>query len=132
MNIEELTENFELLEDWEDKYRYIIDLGEKLPPLDEKFKTEKWKVRGCTSQVWLVPEIKNGIISFKGDSDAAIVKGIVSIVLMIFSNKSAQAIKEIAVENIFAKLGLEEHLSPSRRNGLVSMVEKIRFYADNM
>ncbi|MGN0913616.1 MAG: SufE family protein [Alphaproteobacteria bacterium] len=132
MNIEELTENFELLEDWEDKYRYIIDLGEKLPPLDEKFKTEKWKVRGCTSQVWLVPEIKNGIISFKGDSDAAIVKGIISIVLMIFSNKSAQAIKEIAVENIFAKLGLEEHLSPSRRNGLVSMVEKIRFYADNM
>ncbi len=132
MNIEELTENFELLEDWEDKYRYIIDLGEKLPPLDEKFKTEEWKVRGCTSQVWLVPEIKNGIISFKGDSDAAIVKGIVSIVLMIFSNKSAQAIKEIAVENIFAKLGLEEHLSPSRRNGLVSMVEKIRFYADNM
>ena len=79
-----------------------------------------------------MPEIKNGIISFKGDSDAAIVKGIVSIVLMIFSNKSAQAIKEIAVENIFAKLGLEEHLSPSRRNGLVSMVEKIRFYADNM
>ena len=132
MNIEELTENFELLEDWEDKYRYIIDLGEKLPPLDEKFKTEEWKVRGCTSQVWLVPEIKNGIISFKGDSDAAIVKGIVSIVLMIFSNKSAQAIKEIAVDNIFAKLGLEEHLSPSRRNGLVSMVEKIRFYADNM
>lgn len=132
MNIEELTENFELLEDWEDKYRYIIDLGEKLPPLDEKFKTEEWKVRGCTSQVWLVPEVKNGIISFKGDSDAAIVKGIVSIVLMIFSNKSAQAIKEIAVENIFAKLGLEEHLSPSRRNGLVSMVEKIRFYADNM
>lgn len=132
MNIEELTENFELLEDWEDKYRYIIDLGEKLPPLDEMFKTEEWKVRGCTSQVWLVPEIKNGIISFKGDSDAAIVKGIVSIVLMIFSNKSAQAIKEIAVENIFAKLGLEEHLSPSRRNGLVSMVEKIRFYADNM
>ena len=132
MNIEEPTENFELLEDWEDKYRYIIDLGEKLPPLDEKFKTEEWKVRGCTSQVWLVPEIKNGIISFKGDSDAAIVKGIVSIVLMIFSNKSAQAIKEIAVENIFAKLGLEEHLSPSRRNGLVSMVEKIRFYADNM
>lgn len=132
MNIEELTENFELLEDWEDKYRYIIDLGEKLPPLDEKFKTEEWKVRGCTSQVWLVPEVKDGIISFRGDSDAAIVKGIVSIVLMIFSNKSAQAIKEIAVENIFAKLGLEEHLSPSRRNGLVSMVEKIRFYADNM
>lgn len=132
MNIDELIENFELLEDWEDKYRYIIDLGTKLEPLDEKFKTEEWKVRGCTSQVWLVPEVKEGLIHFYGDSDASIVKGIISIVFVIYSNKSAQAIKEIAVENIFAKLGLEEHLSPSRRNGLVSMVEKIKYYADNL
>lgn len=132
MDIEELTENFELLEDWEDKYRYIIDLGTKLAPLDEKYKTDDWKVRGCTSQVWLVPEVKGGILCFKGDSDAMIVKGIIAIVLIIFSNKSAQDIKKIAVENIFAKLGLEEHLSPSRRNGLASMVEKIRFYADNL
>ncbi len=132
MDIDELIDNFELLEDWEDKYRYIIDLGTKLEPLDEKFKTEDWKVRGCTSQVWLVPEVKNGIIHFYGDSDASIVKGIIAIVFIIYSNKSAQAIKEIAVENIFAKLGLEEHLSPSRRNGLVSMVEKIKYYADNL
>lgn len=129
-DIEELIENFELLEDWEDRYRYLIDLGEKLEPLPEEYKTDEWLVRGCQSQVWLVPSIKDGKLTFKGDSDAIIVKGIIAIVFVIFGNKSAKEIKEIEVENIFAKLGLGEHLSPSRRNGLASMVEKIRFYAD--
>ena len=136
MQIEELIENFELLDNWEDKYRYIIDLGEKLPPLDDKFKTQEWKVHGCQSQVWLVPEVKSEnnqkVIDFYGDSDAAIVKGIVAIILMIFTHKTAKEIKEIAVEDIFAKLGLKEHLSPSRRNGLASMAEKIRFYAETL
>lgn len=134
MDIDELVDNFTLLDDWEDKYRYIIDLGSKLPPLDEKYKTDDWKVRGCQSQVWLVPEVReiNGekILDFKGDSDAAIVKGIVAIILSIYSNKSAQMIKSVAVGDIFAKLGLEEHLSPSRRNGLASMNEKIKYYAN--
>ena len=134
MDIDELVDNFALLDDWEDKYRYIIDLGSKLPPLDEKYKTDDWKVRGCQSQVWLVPEGReiNGekILDFKGDSDAAIVKGIVAIILSIYSNKSAQMIKSVAVGDIFAKLGLEEHLSPSRRNGLASMNEKIKYYAN--
>lgn len=134
MDIDELVNNFALLDDWEDKYRYIIDLGSKLPPLDEKYKTDDWKVRGCQSQVWLVPEVReiNGekILDFKGDSDAAIVKGIVAIILSIYSNKSAQMIKSVAVGDIFAKLGLEEHLSPSRRNGLASMNEKIKYYAN--
>ena len=133
MDIDELVDNFALLDDWEDKYRYIIDLGSKLPPLDEKYKTDDWKVRGCQSQVWLVPEVReiNGekILDFKGDSDAAIVKGIVAIILSIYSNKSAQMIKSVAVGDIFAKLGLEEHLSPSR-NGLASMNEKIKYYAN--
>lgn len=133
MNITELIENFDLLEDWEDKYRYIIDLGEKLPPLSAKFKTQDWKISGCQSQVWLVPEVKEvaGIkyIDFQGDSDAAIVRGIIAIVLSIFAHKSAQEIKEIAVDDIFVKLGLSEHLSPSRRNGLAAMTDKIRYYA---
>lgn len=129
MDIAELIENFELLDGWEDKYKYIIELGEKLEPLDEEYRTEEWKVRGCQSQVWLEPEFKDGKIRFKGDSDAFIVKGLIAIVLMIYSNKSAQEIKEIEVEEIFAKLGLQEHLSPSRRNGLFSMVEKIKSYA---
>lgn len=130
MDIEELTENFELLEDWEDKYRYIIDLGSKLQPLDEKFKIEEWKVRGCQSQVWLVPSKQDGKLHFSGDSDAMIVKGLIAIVMMIYSDKSPVEIKSIAVDDIFAKLGLSEHLSPSRRNGLISMTEKIKYYAN--
>ncbi len=130
-NIAELIENFSMLEDWEDKYQYLIDLGEKLPPLAEEYKTDTWKVSGCQSQVWLVPKYKDGMLSFKGDSDAIMVKGIIAVILAIYSNKSAQEIKKIEVGKIFAKLGLEEHLSPSRRNGMMSMVDKIRFYAEN-
>ena len=132
MTIDDLIENFEFLDNWEDKYRYIIELGEKLPAFDDSYKIDSWKVEGCTSQVWLVPDIKEGVISFIGDSDASIVRGIIAIVLMIFSNKSVKEIKQIEVENIFVKLGLQEHLSPSRRNGLASMVEKIKFYADKL
>lgn len=131
-NIEELVENFSMLEDWEDKYQYLIDLGEHLPPLEEKYKTDVWKISGCQSQVWLVPEEKDGVLSFKGDSDAIMVKGIITVVLAIYGNKSAQEIKKIEVEKIFAKLGLGEHLSPSRRNGMMSMVDKIRFYAESL
>lgn len=130
MDINELTENFEFLDGWEDKYRYIIELGEQLPPLPEKFRTEEWKVRGCQSQVWLIPEKNDGKIDFMGDSDAMIVKGLIAIVLMIYSHKSPSEIKSVAVEDIFAKLGLSDHLSPSRRNGLIAMTEKIKHYAD--
>ena len=129
MNIEELADNFSLLDCWEDKYAYIIELGENLEPLGQELHTEEWKVRGCQSQVWLVPNVCGGKIHFRGDSDAMIVKGLIAIVLMIYSDKKAQEIKEIAVDEIFAKLGLQEHLSPSRRNGLFSMVEKIKYYA---
>ena len=130
MSIDELIENFEFLDSWEDKYRYIIELGEKLPPLDDIFKTDEWKVRGCQSQVWLVPSKKGDIIEFTGDSDAMIVKGLIAIVLMIYNHSSAAEIKAININDIFARLGLSEHLSPSRRNGLEAMVEKIRHYAD--
>lgn len=129
MTIDELIDNFELLDDWEDKYRYIIELGLNLPPLDDKFKTEEWKVRGCQSQVWLVPTNNDGKISFQGDSDAMIVKGLIAIVLLIYNQLTADEIKNIAVADIFAKLGLGEHLSPSRRNGLIAMTEKIKYYA---
>ncbi len=127
--IETLIENFSMLDSWEDKYQYLIELGEKLPPLAPEYKTEAWKVSGCQSQVWLVPENIDGKIYFKGDSDAIMVKGIIYLLLAVYRNKSAQEIKEIEVEKIFAKLGLGEHLSPSRRNGMMSMVDKIRLYA---
>lgn len=130
MDIEELAENFELLDDWEDKYRYIIELGEKLPPLPAEFHTDEWKVQGCQSQVWLVPEKQGDKLFFKGDSDAVIVKGIIAIVLMIFSSHTAQEIKAINIEEIFNRLNLREHLSPSRRNGLAAMTAKILHYAN--
>ena len=130
MQVDELIENFEFFDCWEDKYRYIIELGENLPSLDEKSHTEEWKVRGCQSQVWLVPHKENGKVWFEGDSDAVIVKGLIAIVLMIYNHKSTAEIKEVDVEDIFAKLSLQEHLSPSRRNGLISMTEKIKYYAE--
>ncbi len=133
MDIDELSENFELLDNWEDKYRYLIDLGEKLPPFAEQYRTEEWKVSGCQSQVWLVPSVaeKDGEsrLTFTGDSDAAIVRGLIAVVLMLFSGKSREEILSLDVPAVFARLGLSDHLSPSRRNGLGAMVEKIRYYA---
>lgn len=129
MTVEELIDNFSFLDGWEEKYQYVIDLGHKLEPLDEKFKTDDWKVKGCQSQVWLVPQIQNGVFHFKGDSDAILVKGIISIVLLIYNDKTADEINNIDVTKIFVKLGLEENLTPSRRNGMLSMVEKIKQYA---
>ena len=128
-NIDELIENFEYFDSWEEKYQYVIDLGHQLEPLENEYKTDEWKVQGCQSQVWLVPQINNGIYHFKGDSDAILVRGIISIVLMIYNDKNAEQIKSIDVAKIFAKLGLEENLTPSRRNGMLSMVKKIRQYA---
>lgn len=129
MTINELIENFELLDDWEDKYRYIIELGEQLPPLPASFHTDQWKVQGCQSQVWLVPEKRDDQIYFTGDSDAMIVKGLIAIVLMIYSGKTASEIKAVKVETIFEAMGLQEHLTPSRRNGLLAMTDKISYYA---
>lgn len=129
MDIEELTENFELLDNWEDRYRYIIELGEQLEPLPEEFRAGEWKVKGCQSQVWLVPQKRDGKIYFSGDSDAMIVKGLIAITLMIYSGKTAAEIKAVDVETVFGRLKLQEHLSPSRRNGLLAMTDKIKFYA---
>lgn len=124
-NIETLIDNFSFLETWEEKYQYLIDLGESIEPLDEKYKTDVFKVSGCQSQVWLVPEIKEGKFYFKADSDAIIVKGIIYILEAMFCAKDTREIKNIEVEKIFATLGLKEHLSLSRRNGMASMVQKI-------
>ncbi len=128
-NIETLIENFSFFDSWEDKYQYLIDLGEKLESLPDCYKTEAFKVAGCQSQVWLVANCENGVFRFSADSDAIIVKGLIAILMSVYNKKSVHEIKSIEVQKIFAKLGLEEHLSPSRRNGMLSMVEKIRFYA---
>lgn len=130
MDIAELIENFSFFENWEEKYQYVIDLGRKLEPLDDSFKTEQWKVQGCQSQVWLVPQINNGVFHFLGDSDAILVRGIIAIVFAVYNDKTAEDIKKVDITEIFAKLGLEENLTPSRRNGMMSMVAKIKEYAE--
>ena len=129
---DQIVSEFSMFDDWMDKYSYLIEIGSSMPSMNEVYKTEDNLIKGCQSQVWLVPECKGDLISFKGDSDAIMVKGIIAIVLAIYGNKSAQEIKKIEVEKIFAKLGLGEHLSPSRRNGMMSMVDKIRFYAASL
>ena len=128
----ELAENFALLEEWDDRYSYLMDLGRKLPPLPEDCKAETNKVRGCMSQVWMVPGHPPGApekFAFAADSDALIVKGLIAVLGILFSGQTPQAIAQINVEEAFRTLGLDQHISPSRRNGLVSMVEKIKGYA---
>lgn len=132
ISFEELKGNFELFDDWEDRYRYLIDLGRKLPAFPDTLKTEANKVRGCMSQVWMVSGHAAGDAShfaFAADSDAHIVKGLIAVLGILFSGKTPQEIARTDTDAAFRAIGLDQHLSPSRRNGLVSMVDKIRIYA---
>ena len=132
LTFEELVENFALFDDWEDRYRYLIDLGRKLPEFPDALKTESYKVRGCMSQVWMVPGHPAGDsdrFAFAADSDAHIVKGLIAVLGSLYGGKTREEIGRIDPEGAFRTLGLDQHLSPSRRNGLVSMVEKIRAFA---
>ena len=125
MTPNELIENFTLLSDWEDKYRYLIELGEQLPPFPQEEMTDKNKVEGCQSQVWIIHKMKDGKHFFKATSDAHIVRGLQMIFLILVNGHTTDEIKNINVEDIFKKIGLEEHLSPSRRNGFASMINRI-------
>lgn len=129
MTLDRLYTTFEMLEDWEDRYRVIIDLGKKLPDFPEEGKIEENRIRGCVSQVWMIPRVSDEDpprIEFIADSDSHIVKGLIAILMMVYSGKSSDEIRAINMEEIFQNLGLEEHLSPNRRNGFYSMVEWIR------
>lgn len=126
MDIDELKENFSLFDEWEDRYRYLIDLGRALPPLDEARKTDLYKVEGCMSQVWLVPETEGGRLTFRADSDSAIVKGLIAVLLVLFSGRTPQEILAVDIDGVFGELELEAHISPNRRNGFFSMVDTIR------
>ncbi len=127
-NIEQLKMTFEMLPDWEEKYRFIIDLGRKLEPLDDDERNEATRVRGCMSQVWLVADADGAdqALHFRGDSDAHIVRGLIGVLLMIYSDKTPQQIADIDINEIFADLNLEQHITMNRRNGLFSMVETIQ------
>lgn len=123
---QEILNDFEMLDTWEDKYEYIIDMGENLEPLLDDEKVDGNLVRGCQSKVWLVSEIKDDRLYLKADSDALITKGIVALLLKLYSGQTLEDIQIIDVENFLKKLELEEHLSPARRNGLHSMISKIK------
>lgn len=125
---EQIIEDFSLLDDWMDRYAMLIDLGNTLEPLDDKYKTESNLIEGCQSRVWLQADYLDGKIQFRGESDAVIVKGIVSLLIQVLSNHSPQEILDADLHFIEA-IGLKEHLSPTRSNGLVSMVKQMRMYA---
>ena len=132
MTINEIQDNvieeFSAFDDWMDKYALLIDLGNSLPPLEEKYKTESNLIEGCQSRVWLQADYEDGKIIFKGESDAVIVKGIVSLLINVLSGHTPQEILDTDLYFI-EQIGLKEHLSPTRSNGLVAMVKQMRMYA---
>lgn len=125
---QDIVEEFSMFEDWMERYQYMIELGKTLPLLDATFKTDENIIKGCQSRVWLHAEFDTEKIIFTADSDAIITKGIIAILIRIFSNQSPKAILEANTDFIDA-IGLKEHLSPTRANGLVSMIKQIKMYA---
>lgn len=130
MQIEEIVDNFSVLDEWEDRYRYLIELGRGLEPLAEGERTPASKVHGCASQVWLISDIEgrgaNAVLKLKGDSDAHIVRGLIAVVFALYSGKKAGEILGADEKAVFAQLGLNSHLTPQRSNGLASMVARIK------
>lgn len=129
MTLDELAETFELLGDWEERYRYIIELGRQLPPLPAEDHNEQTKVRGCMSQVWLTHRVEPGSpprLVFGGDSDAHIVKGLIAVLFELVSGRTPQQILALDIGSAFERLGLESHISMNRRNGFYAMVERIK------
>ena len=128
---EDIAADFEFLEDWEDRYRYLIELGKELPPFPDEARTEANRVHGCVSQVWILPQVENpgteeAVLHLKADSDALIVKGLIAVLLSMVSGRKAREILEMDMEGNMRRLGLEEHLTPQRANGLKSMMQRIR------
>lgn len=125
---EEIVENFSLFDSWDEKYEYIIDLGKKLPPLDQEHKKDENKVRGCQSTVWLVADYKDGLVEFKADSDAVIVKGLISMLISVLSGHTPEDIVQAKLEFI-DRIGMTTHLAQTRSNGLAAMVKQMKNFA---
>ena len=124
----EIIDEFELFDDWMDKYNYIIELGKTLPLIDPQYKTDGYLIRGCQSQVWLHANYADGKIVYKADSDAIITKGIINLLIRVLSNRTPQEILDAPLAYL-DKIGIKEHLSPTRSNGLTSMVKQMKLYA---
>ena len=125
---EEIVAEFSDLDDWMDRYQLLIDMGNELAPLDDKYKVEQNLIDGCQSRVWIVCEENNGRLFFQADSDALIVKGIIALIIRVFNNQTADNILNAELDFI-DDIGLKEHLSPTRSNGLLAMIKQIRIYA---
>jgi len=123
---EEIAETFDFLDDWEDRYRHVIELGKAMPPLDDSFKVPALKVQGCASQVWLRPMIEGGRFDFRGDSDAMIVRGLIAVLHALYSGVPLADVGRIDAAAELGRLGLNDHLSSQRSNGLRAMVQRIR------
>lgn len=134
-DFQEIVETFEFLDDWEDRYRHVIDMGKTMPPLDEALRVPATKVDGCASQVWIVPHIEgNGpeaVFTFQGESDAMIVRGLIAILSALFNNVTVQQVVDTDAAAAFAQLGLDQHLSAQRSNGLRAMIVRIQSLAQN-
>ncbi|MGE4346105.1 MAG: SufE family protein [Flavobacteriaceae bacterium] len=124
----EIIDEFLMFDDWTERYEYIIELGKSLPMIDEKYKTDDYIIKGCQSKVWLSAEHKDGKILFTADSDAILTKGIIAIMIRVFSGQTPKDILEASTDFV-DEIGLKEHLSPTRANGLVSMIKQIKMYA---
>lgn len=125
---EEIIDEFSFFDDWMQRYEHMISLGKSLPLIDEQNKTDDYLIKGCQSKVWVFPEFKDGKVFFTADSDAIITKGIVALLLRVFSNQTPQDILN-ADTSFIDEIGLKEHLSPTRANGLVSMIKQLKMYA---
>lgn len=117
-----------MFDDWMGKYEYLIELGRSLPALDPAYHTDRYKIKGCQSQVWIRPEVQEGLLRYEGDSDALITKGLVALLIRVLSGHPPQAVAEAELRFLDA-IGLQEHLSPTRKNGLASMVKQMKLYA---
>ncbi|MEP5630946.1 MAG: SufE family protein [Tateyamaria sp.] len=126
---EEIVEDFEFLEDWEDRYRYVIEQGKAMDPLEDALKVPATKVDGCASQVWLHPVIENGQFYFDGDSDAMIVKGLIALLRSLYNGLSPSEVLTVDARAEMTRLGLNDHLSAQRSNGLRAMIERVRLFA---
>ena len=127
---ENIVEDFELLEDWEERYRYVIEYGKSMTPLDDAFKVPATKVDGCASQVWLHSNMKSDKLTFYGDSDAVIVRGLINLLCDLYNGLGAKEVKNVDALFELSRLGLNDHLSAQRSNGLRAMIERIRDIAD--
>lgn len=124
----EVVDEFALFDDWMGKYEYLIELGKSIPEIEDEYKTEAYKIKGCQSQVWIRPEIRDGLLYYKGDSDALITKGLVALLLRVLSGQPPQAVAEADL-SFLDQIGMKEHLSPTRKNGLASMMKQLKLYA---